>query len=254
MRERILGKLKSIEAEYDVRVLFACESGSRAWGFASTDSDYDVRFLYVRKVESYLSLSPPRDVIELPIVDELDVSGWDLQKGLKLLVKSNPPLLEWIASPIIYLAAEPFTSRLRRLRDLHFSPKSCLYHYLQMARGNYREYLKRDMVKLKKYLYVLRPILACGWIEQHGTMAPTEFAKLVQSQVTDAAVREAIDDLLTRKAAGTELGEAPMVPVLNEFCDRELQHLEQVAADSTPGDKPGMGEVDLLFRDALAAS
>ena len=251
MHERIQNTLRRIESEYGVRILFACESGSRAWGFASSDSDYDVRFLYVRPRDAYLSISPPRDVIELPIVDELDVNGWDLQKALKLLIKSNPPLLEWIASPIVYHSNAVVTARLRELRDMHFSPKSCLYHYWHMARGNYREYLQGDRVKLKKYLYVLRPILACRWIERTGEMAPTEFAQLLNAVVEDRRLRDAIDLLVAQKAAASELGEGPRVAVLNDFCEGELARLEAVAADSAPGQKPGLAEVDALFRDAL---
>jgi predicted nucleotidyltransferase len=86
----------------DVVVLLAVESGSRAWGFSSKDSDYDARFIYLRRPEAYLSIRAPRDVIERRIVDEVDVNGWDLRKALGLLMKSNPPLLEWLQCPIIY--------------------------------------------------------------------------------------------------------------------------------------------------------
>jgi predicted nucleotidyltransferase len=252
MLDRILNQLRQIEASHDVRILFACESGSRAWGFASVDSDWDVRFLYVRRVEHYLAIYPPRDVIEVPISDELDVSGWDLQKALRLLVKSNPPLLEWIASPIQYLEVAPLVERLRQLRDLHFSPKSCMYHYLHMARGNFREYLRGESVRLKKYLYVLRPILACCWIESRGTMAPTEFATLIETQVDEPRVRAAIERLLVAKASATELGEGPRIPEINEFCEQQIARLEAAAAEVPAGERPGLTEVDGFFREALA--
>lgn len=141
MQEVITEQLDRLEREEQVRILYACESGSRAWGFPSQDSDYDVRFIYVRKPEWYLSIFDKRDVIERPISDKLDISGWDLRKALNLYRKSNPPLLEWLQSPIRYAEKYSVTEQLREISPLTFSPKSCMYHYLNMARGNYREYL-----------------------------------------------------------------------------------------------------------------
>src|ERR1043166_5445755 len=145
--------LTDIEQTEAVRVLYAVESGSRAWGFESTDSDYDVRFLYVRPRDWYLSIDveTKRDTIEKPITDDLDVSGWDLRKALKLFRKSNPPLLEWLQSPIVYLERFSTAVRLRELTKEYFSPKSCLHHYLHMAEGNFRQYLQTEIVRLKKY-------------------------------------------------------------------------------------------------------
>ena len=163
MEKIIKEKLREIEKQENVRILLAVESGSRAWGFASPDSDYDVRFIYVRQKEDYLKLESVRDVIELPIDDMLDINGWDLQKTLRLLYKSNPTLFEWFSSPIIYMETE-FADQFRRVMSNYFSSKRSLYHYISMAEGNYREYLKRDMVRAKKYFYVLRPVLACRWI------------------------------------------------------------------------------------------
>ena len=160
MRQRIIEELRGIEKKKNVRILLAVESGSRAWGFASPDSDYDVRFIYVRPQNEYLRLDPLRDVIELPIDDLLDVNGWDLYKTLQLLHKSNPTLFEWFLSPIVYLETE-FADRFRGIMNTYFSSKRGSYHYLIMAERNYREYLRGDTVKVKKYFYVLRPILAC---------------------------------------------------------------------------------------------
>ena len=103
MKSRILSHLREIETTENVRIVYACESGSRAWGFPSADSDYDVRFLYVHPLEWYLSVDVKRDVIERPLQGGLDISGWDLKKALQLFRKSNPPLLEWLGSPIVYL-------------------------------------------------------------------------------------------------------------------------------------------------------
>ena len=163
MEKIIVQKLHEIEEKEHVKILLAVESGSRAWGFASPDSDYDVRFLYVRTREDYLQLDPLRDVIEQPINDLLDINGWDLQKALRLMYKSNPTLFEWLKSPIIYIETE-FADEMRRVMSDYFSVKHSLYHYISMAEGNYKKYLRTEMVKAKKYFYVLRPLLAGQWI------------------------------------------------------------------------------------------
>ena len=143
MRKKIKEQLRRIEEAENIKILLAVESGSRAWGFASPDSDYDVRFVYIRSLEDYLRLDAIRDVIELPIDDVLDINGWDLQKTLRLLHKSNPTLFEWFSSPIVYKKTE-FSDKFRDLMMHYFSPKKTLYHYVSMAEGNYREYLKGE--------------------------------------------------------------------------------------------------------------
>ena len=168
LHQRVRNELARVESERQVRVLFACESGSRAWGFASRDSDYDVRFLYVHRRDWYLSVEDRRDVIEEPIADDLDVSGWELRKALRLLRKSNPPLLEWLKSPVVYRHDPVFAAEFGALATEFYSPRRCFAHYLHMAFGNWRDYLRdREEVSLKKYLYVFRPLLACRWIERH---------------------------------------------------------------------------------------
>ncbi len=158
-----------------------------------------MRFVYIHRPDLYLSIRERRDVIECPISDDLDISGWDLRKALGLFSKSNPPLLEWLGSPIIYKDAFGLANKLREILTTSFQPQRGMYHYLHMARGNYREYLKGAVVRLKKYLYVLPPILACLWIEKHGTMPPTEFRKLVSDARPSVTLSAAIDDLLQQK-------------------------------------------------------
>ena len=139
---RVRAALDRVEAECNVRVLFACESGSRAWGFASRDSDYDVRFIYVHRPDWYLSVEDRRDVIESPIADDLDVSGCELRKALRLLRKSNPPLLEWLRSPMVYRYDPAFVAQFGALATESYSPRRCFRHYLHMAYGNWRDYLR----------------------------------------------------------------------------------------------------------------
>ena len=226
MRAEILARLAAIEKEHDVTVLYACESGSRGWGFASPDSDYDVRFLYVPRLPWYLRLGAQRDVIEQPISGALDMGGWELRKALGLLRKGNATLIEWLDSPVVYRADAPFLAALRDCARQVHQPLRSFHHYIHMARGNYREYLRGERVRVKKYFYVLRPLLAALWIEQGRGVAPMPFQALVDAIVTDHALRDAIAQLLAikRRAGEAEYG-APL-PVINEFLERELTRLE----------------------------
>ncbi|MFF2889708.1 nucleotidyltransferase domain-containing protein [Paenibacillus sp. NPDC057967] len=252
MTTKIRRELERLEQEEGIRILYACESGSRAWGFPSQDSDYDVRFIYVRPVDWYLSIFEKRDVIERPISEMLDISGWDLRKTLNLFRKSNPPLMEWLDSPIIYSEAFQTADRLRELSYEAYSPKASIYHYLHMARGNYRTYLQGEVVRIKKYFYVLRPILACEWILRMGKMPPMAFESLVDELLPkDGELYRLIGELLARKKAGDELDDEPRLPLLNEYIEDRLASLEQAAAQ-LPGAKSDIdAKLDELFRELL---
>lgn len=249
---RVREALAQIETERKVRVLFACESGSRAWGFASLDSDYDVRFLYVHQRDWYLSVEDRRDVIEQPIADDLDVSGWDLRKALRLLQKSNPPLLEWLKSPIIYRCDATFTAEFCDLAKQFYSSRRCFVHYLHMAAGNARVYLTgRKLVSLKKYLYVFRPLLACRWIERRRGPVPMRFTDLIAGVLDEAEVRTALAELVRRKQAGAELAVAPPVDLLSSFIEMELARLVALEEpDETAGE---VEELNRFFRRYVIA-
>ncbi len=248
----ILKRLAQVEQEEQVRIFYACESGSRAWGFPSADSDYDVRFLYLRSKDWYLSLDveEKRDVIERPITDDLDLSGWDLRKALKLLRKSNPPLLEWLSSPIIYQENPIITEKLRALVPEFYSPIACAKHYLHMAQGNYREYLRGEEIRIKKYFYVLRPLLAIKWIEQESDVMPMEFGALVERSVDSKELKLEIEGLLERKKAGQELDSGPRIKVISEYIERELGRLEAKLSVSTR-EKPESEKLNAFFRWTL---
>ncbi|MEI6057268.1 MAG: nucleotidyltransferase domain-containing protein, partial [Lentisphaerota bacterium] len=154
MKEQILTELKRIEQEQNVKVLYAVESGSRAWGFASTNSDWDVRFIYVHPLDWYLSIQERKDNYAKILPNDIDLGGWELRKSLNLFRKSNPPLLEWLRSPNVYYEDSSFINGIRELSQEYFNPKSTMYHYLHMADGNYRDYLKGAVVRMKKYFYV----------------------------------------------------------------------------------------------------
>lgn len=223
MLDRIQQALIAIEQEHHVRILYACESGSRAWGIESENSDYDVRFIYARDTSDYLQLDAPRDVIERPVTDELDISGWDIFKALKLLRKSNPPLLEWLWTPIIYREASPAIEELRALAKEWYSPQAVFYHYKHMAQGNYQQYIKgKSPVLLKKYLYVIRPIIALLYLEKYQIIPPTSFRTTRLAVDLPEAVRASIETLIQYKQAGDELGKGRPDSVLNDFIDGYL--------------------------------
>lgn len=228
----------------------AVESGSRAWGFASPDSDYDVRFIYVRNQEDYLRLEKVRDVIELPIDDILDINGWDLQKTLRLLYKSNPTLFEWFSSPIVYMETE-FADKFRSIMQEYFSTKRSMYHYVSMAEGNYREFLKGDMVKAKKYFYVLRPILACRWILEKGTPPPMLFSELMAAELPDK-LQPDVNMLLELKINSPEVKLIPRIDRINEYLDSSIEEIKSIL-QSMDKDKPvNWSVLNRLFQEYVA--
>lgn len=252
IHEQITRRLSRIAAEEEVRILLAVESGSRAWGFPSADSDYDVRMIFVRPKSWYLSIDHGnrRDVIERPCLDAIDLSGWDLRKALGLFARSNPPLLEWLDSPIVYADRLGFSSRLRSLIAAYFSPAAATHHYLQMAKGNFRSHLQSNYVRLKKYFYVLRPLLAVRWIEQGRGPVPMPFSTLLETVQGQSALGDAISALIELKRSGAELDAQPQIPVLQEFIVAELARLEAMAASQhrVVGDVEPLNQ---LFREFL---
>ena len=227
MRERILEELKKIEEKENVRIIKAIESGSRAWGFASPDSDYDVRFIYVREKEEYLKLEGIRDVIEWQLDETLDINGWDIKKALQLLHKSNPTVFEWCASPIVYMEREEF-SWLKELLPQYFSVKKSLFHYWHMAETNYREYLKGDEVRVKKYFYVLRPLMAAKWILDKKCAPPMLFDDLVEAELEDE-LRSELTRLLELKKTLPEMGMAPRIQIMNDYLERVMPEIKGIA-------------------------
>ncbi len=250
MRQFINSRLVEIECDHNVRIVYACESGSRAWGFPSANSDYDVRFIYVRPIEWYLSIFEKRDVIEYPINEQLDINGWDLKKSLQLLRKTNPPLLEWLGSPVIYFEKYSVAEGMRHLSEEYYSPSACLFHYLHMARGNFREYLQGDIVWVKKYFYVLRPILAMKWIEEGRGIVPTDFNVAVEKLALDLELKDAIAKLLERKRAGNELDKGEKIPAISNFIESELARWDNSEIPKSVVACPGI-KLDEFFRESL---
>ena len=251
MREKISLKLKEIEKREGIEIFYAAESGSRAWGFAAKDSDYDVRFLYLRPRDWYLKIKPGKDTIEILAEGQLDISGWDLKKAFLLFANSNPPLYEWLVSPVVYEEEGTLAQELRSLAFKSYSLWSCLYHYLHIAQNNYRNYLLGDEVKIKKYFYALRPLLACFWIKEKNSLPPMEFDKLLGVKKIDSKVLEQIKNLLIRKRNGEELGVEKRNQVLNSFIEDGIKNVEDFAGEINSSRKASFKQLDGLFLKAL---
>jgi len=241
IRARVLQELKAIEEEHNVTILYACESGSRAWGFASTNSDFDVRFVYVPKIDWHLNLDSQRPVIDRQIPElDLDMSGWSLGKTLGLMRKSNPALLEWLASPLVYMYREE-RDELRELALSRFKPEAALGHYMAMVYNTHRRFiLDEEEVIYKKYFYCLRPIFAVEWTRKNGTMPPTEYYKLVEDYAPPPALQHAMDELMRMKRGGEETRKGPHLVELDRFIESKLDEYGKVISPDTekPDDEP----------------
>lgn len=224
MRSAILEKLSGIEAEHGVRILFAIESGSRAWGFPSPDSDYDVRFVYVHPVDWYLSLKPGRDVLELPINDDLDIGGWDLRKALNLLLKPNPVLLEWLSSPIHYVWDTHATDALTAFSEKTAHARACIHHYLHLGDSQWRKHIEdKTTVNYKKYFYVLRPAMAIRWVRMNPhTPPPMNIQEMSAKLQIDPATMDDIARLLRLKSQARETGEGSRIARLDDMIQSEF--------------------------------
>ena len=239
-------------AHYDVELLYVCESGSRAWGLASTDSDYDVRFVYRHRPEWYLSLHPGRDMIG-PLIErdgELDLVGWDVRKFLHHLASSNPGVLEWLASPIVYHSTGTFPEDCRRLADTYFRPRKAIAHYLGIAHGARQAGLDSDdRWNLKKFCYWMRPILSATYIVRHDRRPPImidELLPLVEDQELVGLVRE----LIELKGTVREDYRSRVDPrLITHFM--ELKTHATTACNGMDKDVSKSGEADAFFRQTI---
>ncbi|WP_249079377.1 nucleotidyltransferase domain-containing protein [Parasaccharibacter sp. TMW 2.1884] len=252
VREEVMTILRQIERDHDVDILFAVESGSRAWGFPSPDSDYDVRFIYRHRLDWYLSLKPGRDVIELPISDDLDVNGWDLRKALNLLTKPNPTLMEWLVSPVRYLWREEADELAAFARQVE-AGLSCQLHYLNLGRNSWRRAIREDgSTHYKRLFYALRPAMALRWmrLHEHG-QPPMNFQALCQGCDLPAAVLRPIRELLHLKSRSREQQSGPSIPAVNELIEAEFAHAEAMTLP-----RPGTDvheQAEALFRKLVKA-
>ncbi len=243
-------KLKEIEEQEQVHILYAAESGSRAWGFASPDSDYDVRFIYVRPMGEYLKLQEEHDFIEGAMDETLDINGWDLDKALRHFHKSNATLFEWAGSPVVYFAT-PQWEGIRETAKAYFSCKAAMYHYYGTARKNYARYLTGERVSYKKYFYVLRPLLACKWIAEKACPPPVLFTKLAES-VLEEDMRECVEGLLQAKQKMPETEQGVRIEALHAYLEEKIGWAGKTAEGMSDDRNPDWEALNRVFMDTLS--
>lgn len=252
IEREIQESLDAIEEKYDVRILLAVESGSRAWGFASPDSDYDVRFIYMYRPEEYLRIDPMKDVIEWQLDEVMDINGWDLKKALIAFAKGNPNIIEWANSPIVYRKADGWDS-IRDTAFNYFSEKSALCHYYGTANSTYQKFLLGDHVRYKKYFYALRPLLCCRWIERYHEIPPMEFHKLLDlfdgtEEDLNETLYDAVRELLVRKAETEEKDLNPQMSVIIDFIREECLRQKQLSDQAMDDHNKDYSELNTAFR------
>lgn len=255
MREVINQHLRDIENENNVRILLAVESGSRAWGFASPDSDWDVRFIYVHRPEWYLQIEEGRDVIEHMYDDEVDASGWDLKKALYLFRRANTSLLEWLHSPIVYHQDNDFIETMHKLEPSYFDACKVLLNYKGMYISHNERYLQGQQYPLKRFLYYLRGILACKWIESRGSMPPILFTELLTSTVTDKTIVSDILGILRLKSESKEHNNTQVDLRLVEFAENMAKYYADFDAEKLSKQEKGFetkcDELDKLLYNTV---
>ncbi|SMB98829.1 conserved hypothetical protein [Hymenobacter roseosalivarius DSM 11622] len=253
MHARIQTALTQLEATHSIRVLYACESGSRAWGFPSPDSDYDVRFIYVHPADWYLTLDEGPDTLNFPVDEELDLAGWELRKALKLLRGSNAALFEWLQLPVVYREALDFRAAVQPFMGECFNPRAGLHHYLGLVRREVEDDLTGEEVRLKRLFYALRSALAARWIrERPAKLPPMEFRLL--REMLPTALSGVVDELLTRKATADEKTMVPSPGELVAFLHEEYAD-GQAARATLPVPAAGaVSGLEALFRRLIRAA
>ena len=252
MKELICARLRDIERKYDVRVLLAVESGSRAWGFASPDSDFDVRFIYVHRREWYLSLFPGRDVIEeMDSETELDMAGWDLRKALTLMSKGNAMFVEWLGSPICYIRDDDFFNEISAQKDAYFQKVRCVHHYFHMATNHDERYIEKRGCELKRFMYYSRGLLAARWAWEHGTYPPVPYMELVDALVDDDTVKDGLKDIVRIKAESKEYDRMIVADwIVDWFSDLQTR-ISDTLDELGKEELPGIGVLDGFFLKTL---
>jgi uncharacterized protein len=251
------GRLYGVERDGTVRIGFAIESGSRAWGFPSPDSDYDCRFVFMRRQADYLTLFAKRDVIETPLTATMDVNGWDLAKALKLMLNGNAVIIEWLMSPIVYREIDGLRAQLLTLAETVVDRPRVLRHYYYLALRLRHEVLAdREAVRLKKLFYALRPMLALRWLRQrpHARIAPMSFVQLSAEADLPASLTALINDLLALKSQTREMGSGPLPQPLADLIDAEFVMMAQdIAAQPAAADAraEALAAADASFRMLL---
>ena len=250
IKKNIVQTLDAIETEHEVKILHAAESGSRAWGFPSPDSDYDVRFFYIHKKDWYLSIYPGRDVIERPVNKIYDVSGWDLKKAIHLAQKPNAVVMEWLQSPITYRTNDHFVESLKEFCIENFNRKALMYHYLNLGtRQVSQTWRQQDKIHVKKYFYMLRPALALKWLQHNNDSQniPMNLQELVAQVDTAQQISEIIDTLVLQKRTMNEKDKIDPIHELDQFIEEEFRKAEEYIMELSDPPKPNIESANQFF-------
>ena len=251
MNNAIHHELTNIENDNKVKILYAVESGSRGWGFASKDSDYDVRFIYVHPIDWYLNVFQGNDIIEIPVDEVLDINGWDLRKALQLMYKSNPPLLEWLSSPIIYKEEQRFISDLRSIAEEYFAPVPVIYHYINLAKKSFQGMEDAEFIKIKKLFYVIRPIVACMWVEAYNCVPPMNLQAMMVKLDINKGIEKTIEELVIFKADCVEADTIKLPVELIEFLKGKLEYYDSYVKNVDKEKKRDASALNEFFQKTL---
>lgn len=255
VEEQIIKSLTQIEHDYDVKILHAIESGSRAWGFHSSNSDYDVRFFYVHKRDWYLGIYSGRDVIELPIDGTYDVSGWDLKKTLHLAMKSNAVVMEWLQSPIIYKTDPIFSKDLKSFCAGSFDKRTLMHHYINLGVKHIdRTWRSSDTAQIKEYFYMLRPAFSLRWLKMHpdDLCVPMNLQVLMSETDVPAEIQSQVNSLIEQKKLCEEKSKVTKIEKLDEFMMAEYEDAEKHVLDMPKLDLTAVQGADIFFRKWLS--
>lgn len=248
MRSNILQRLDAIAEDRGINILFACESGSRGWQFPSPDSDYDVRFIYLRSGKDYLSVSGKADDMSFPINDELDIHGWDLRKLLRLMLRSNTTPFEWIQSPVVYKHKAGFPEALWSLSQHYYSRRSNIHHYLGIAAGARASLTADGQIGIKKLFYVLRPLLAAKWCLERNTIAPMTIGPLME--LLPRNLQAELSELIALKADRPEAFLINLGDAMKAYIDGEMRSVDS-ASKQLSRDYFNADRLDDFFRQML---
>lgn len=233
--ERQIKKIcKEIEKEYDIKILFAIENGSRAWRMESIDSDFDVRFVYYRKKEEYLKIDKPTDVITRAFDKDLkpcktegsmiDITGFDIYKYIRLLADSNPTTIEWITTDMIYYGKQ--NKIFKRFATNNFNPERLFYHYKSMCKNNYIKYIKsKNNITYKRYLYSFRGLLNSLWVLKKNSIPPISFKETIlsSSSYIDKKIVDQLNKIITLKQLGNEKEIIKNIPKFDNYIEAFLK-------------------------------
>lgn len=248
MQPQIEAFLDKLAEENNIGILLAVEAGSRSRGFESPNSDWDVRIIYDHSLDWYLSIQNRPEVLDLFTRDGIDLMGWDIKKALRLLKKSNPTLLEWLQSPLIYRSNLEAIRELREIAHAHFNPVASTYHHLSIAQKVMRSFSNEIKVNIKGYLNALYSILGCYWIEQYETVPPSRFSKLLESTISDTKLHSEIEELLEIKKRVVEKTMISRYRNIDDFIELSIGDFSQKVHQMPKAASPDYKILNQLFR------